>query len=114
MKSKAQVVNEEQAKRDVIDRQKQGESAMVIGGPSHHIKQTTFEKTQAWLSERSKQAAKNRMALASRYEPVAICEPIKLAPRLDPPKPAVIGDVVEDKGYVGNKVVQRIKRIVGV
>jgi hypothetical protein len=110
MKSKVQV-SEEAAMREAIDRQNQSTSAMVIGG---HIPATSYKTTLEWLTERSKKAAALRMRDASRYETVAISEPIKFAPKTEPPKPAEIGDVVEDRGYVGNKIVQRIKRIVGV
>jgi hypothetical protein len=109
MKSK-QFVAEEEAKRFEIEQRRQGESLLVIGGGP----KTSFERTKAWLTERNQKAARNRLALAARYETIAVSEPIKLAPKKEPPKPPEIGDVVEDKGYLGNKVFQRIRRIVGV
>jgi hypothetical protein len=109
MKSKT-FVAEEEAKRHEIEQQKQGPSQMVIGGGP----KTTFEQTKAWLSERSRKAAKLRLTEAARYGTIQAGDPLKFAPKVQPEKPAEMGDVVEDKGYLGNKIVQRIKRIVGV
>jgi hypothetical protein len=101
MKSKAQVVSEEQAKRDAIDRENQGEPLSTIGG---HIPQTSFERTQAWLNERSKKAAALRMEAASRSVTVPMAEPIKLARREEPSKPEwgdeVADTILDSKGRV--------------
>jgi hypothetical protein len=112
MKSKAQV-SEEHARREAIESRNQGESIPTIGG---HIPQTSYEMTKAWLNNRSKKAAALRMESAKRFITMQVpgMEPAPRAPYVPPTNPADIGDVVEDKGYLGNKVVQRIKRIVGV
>jgi hypothetical protein len=115
MRSKAQQISEEQLTREAIDRQDQRETAMTIGGS---IPTTSYDRTKAWLHARSKQAAKLRMEVASRYVTTLIpgIEPVKRAPYVAPPKPAEVGDIVESTCVDGftNKVINRIKRIVGV
>jgi hypothetical protein len=111
MKSK-QFIAEEEARRFEIEQQKQG-TPFSIGG---HIPQTNYANTLKWITERSRQAAELRMQEASRFTTFVIpgMEPVKRAPQVAPSKPASIGDVVEDKGFLNGKIVQRIKRIVGV
>jgi len=111
MKSK-QFVAEEEARRHEIEQQKQG-TPLSIGG---HIPKTNYANTLAWITERSKQAAKLRMEAAARFMTVGVpgMEPLKRAPQVAPPKQAQVGDVVEDRGFLNGKIVQRIKRIVGV
>jgi hypothetical protein len=111
MKSKT-FVAEEEARRHEIEQQKQG-TPLSIGG---HIPTTSYDRTKAWLANRAKKAAALRMEAASRFTTIQIpgLELVKRAPHVELPKCASIGDVVEDVGYLGNKIVQRIKRIVGV
>lgn len=113
MRSKAQQISEEQLKRESIDRQDQRETAMTIGGS---IATTSYDRTKAWLADRSKKAAALRMEAATRFVAMPLGEPLRFAPKIDPPKPADIGDVVESVSVDGftNKVVNRIKRMVGV
>jgi hypothetical protein len=114
MKSKL-ISSQEEARRLEIESKRQG-TPFSIGGS---ISTTSFDRTLAWLRERSAQAAQRRMADAQRIvtvPPPAGMEPPKRAPYVAPKKPAEIGDVIESVMVDGfsNRVVNRIKRIVGI